>query len=477
MNAIEIRKRMGRGAAAMLLAAATLGASATAGAQTVWSKQPIVAYYGIGGDAKRVYAAGRAFDLATNTFDVVVDAYDPPTGQKLWSNVYDSGEDEAAGLWLATGPKKASDLRNDLVKADGGRVFVGGLACAVPGLCNVYGYFTESTLYAYDAATGAMLWNVRNHVNEIADNGTMALEAAFGRVYIGSYGTVRAYDEASGALLWDTQVDNEVSGLEYRNGRLFVGFDASNNFAPALVQALDPTTGQSLWENDDPLAGGAAPVWDIVTDKTRLFGVGRRAGGFYELRAFDQATGAVLWRYPGANDPVTVATGIGVATGVGRVFTTGMTTPFGDPALGTHLFVRAHDAGTGQLFWQKDVVLGGYAAGYSVSYLSGVARTLLRGRPDTSGDHPRIPANAGLVVVAGYGYDANGDSFGDIRAYEPYSGQLLWEQTVGFPGSLNQLVALRRVGKRMVAVGTRTKELGFGTGDSKFQDGLIACYE
>src|SRR5262249_4337926 len=245
----------------------------------------------------------------------------------------------------------------------------------------------------------------------------------------------------------------------------------------SAMQALDPTTGQSLWENDDPLAGGAAPVWDIVTDKTRLFGVGRRAGGFYELRAFDQATGAVLWRYPGANDPVTVATGIGVATGVGRVFTTGMTTPFGDPALGTHLFVRAHDAGTGQLFWQKDVDLGGYAAGYSVSYLSGVARTLLRGRPDTSGDHPRIPANAGLVVVTGYGYDANGDSFGDIRAYEPYSGQLLWEQTVGFPGSLNQLVALRRVGKRMVAVGTRTKALGFGTGDSKSQDGLIACYE
>src|SRR5262249_56833614 len=123
---------------------------------------------GIGGDAKRVYAAGRAFDAATNTFDVVVDAYDPATGQKLWSNVYDSGTDEAAGLWLATGPKKASDLRNDLVKADAGRVFVGGHPRVAPRPCNVSCYFPEGPGHAPDSATRDQPWRAREPADKSA---------------------------------------------------------------------------------------------------------------------------------------------------------------------------------------------------------------------------------------------------------------------------------------------------------------------
>lgn len=462
--------------AAAVGAATLLGNAAAAQAQAKWlSYGPDTAYYGIGGDAKRVYVAGRIVNDVNGTFDVVVDAYDGASGAHVWRNQYDSGVDEAAGMWVARPPQDGADLRNDLVKAEGGRVFVGGMVCGYPQFCNPNGYFNDSTLHAFDADTGVLLWHVQNHNPGTADSGTMALEVAGGRVFIGAYGVVYAYDAVSGKELWNVAVDNQVSGLEYRNGRLFVGFDASNFFTPALVQALDPSTGATLWENDDPLPGGAAPVWDIATDKTALYGVGYRAGDTYELRAFDLASGKVLWRYPASNTEVpTYGYGVGVATGIGRVFTAGFTDPTNHPSEGTHFLVRAHSAVNGNLLWQDELQFGQSSAAYSVAYLSGAGRRYLKG-DDAPHGGDRLPP--GLVVVAGYGLNAFDDGVALLRAYNAVTGALAWEQSLGTSGRNDEFLAMRRIGPKVVAVGTSSKEIGLGWGDPLAQDGIIATYE
>ncbi|HZR81439.1 MAG TPA: PQQ-binding-like beta-propeller repeat protein [Candidatus Binatia bacterium] len=473
-----------RTAAAIVGAASALslllGVAGSASAQAKWTTYGIEkAYYGIAGDSKKVYVAGRSVSEVNGTFDVLVDAYDAATGAHVWRNEYDSGDDEAGGLWLAHQPKDASELRNDLVRVQGGRVFVGGLACAAPG-CNAYGFFTESTLYAYDATSGAMLWKARNHVNGLADGGAMAIEVAPNRVFVGSYAQVYAYDAVSGQELWHTYLDNQVSGLEYRNGRLFVTFDDSNNAQHATIQALDPSTGASLWENDDVQpAGVRAPIWGMATDASRVYGVGYRTGDIYLLRAFDPVTGAVLWRSPapGGWELATYGRGVSVATGLNRVFTAGYTAAPGSDE--TNFLVRAHSATTGALLWQDELDFGFASAAYEIIYVPAASRVALKppiGRvvPQPG---PRPNVVPGLVVAAGYGMDAFNDGIALLRAYDPATGALAWERDLSTAGRRDEFLAIQKVGKRIVATGTSTKELGMNEGQSLDQDGIIAAYE
>jgi eukaryotic-like serine/threonine-protein kinase len=73
--------------------------------------------------------------------------------------------------------------------ASGGRVFA----------ASVLGTDTPSHLYAWDAETGKLSWDVSQRQGAV---GTSAVTAAGGRVYVGMDGLVQAFDASSGDSIW-----------------------------------------------------------------------------------------------------------------------------------------------------------------------------------------------------------------------------------------------------------------------------------
>jgi outer membrane protein assembly factor BamB len=191
-----------------------------------------------------------------------------------------------------------------------------------------------------------------------------------------------------------------------------------------IVRAYDAATGVVLWDNRIGGALGATlgptgvGVWRIALDNKRVFAIGQgelasesatHDRPYYWLRALDQATGTLLWDDPGASTP-TMARGIGVTTGGGRVFGVGYAVPSGDAHDGTNFFVRAHDGATGTVLWQDELVFGQYSDAYTVLYVPGRVLLPIIGS-DAISPAAAVPGahTKGLVVVAGFGTNAFGD--------------------------------------------------------------------
>jgi quinohemoprotein ethanol dehydrogenase len=210
----------------------------------------------------------------------VVYALDAKTGQLLWK--FDPQVPKQVGA------SACCDVVNRGVAVYQGRVFFGAL---------------DTRLFALDAKTGAVLWQVTTADRSRAEyTVTGAPRVANGRVFIGNGGAefgvrgyVSAYAADSGELLWRfyTVPGNPADGFEN----------------DAMAMAAKTWTGK-WWE-----FGGGGTVWDSIVydpELDRLYiGTGNGSPWDHSVRspqggdnlflssivALDPATGKYLWHY------------------------------------------------------------------------------------------------------------------------------------------------------------------------------------
>jgi hypothetical protein len=130
--------------------------------------------------------------------------------------------------------------------------------------------------------------------------------------------------------------------------------------------------------------------------------------------------------------------------GSGQVFAAGSDT---NAAGNRDFLVRAYQANTGALLWEDQV--------------------------DKAGDADRAFALAvgeGQMFAAGFGTNAAGNQDFLVRAYDPKSGALLWEDQIDKAGGFDGVNALAVEGGRLFAA-------GFGTNAAGNFDVLIRAYE
>ena len=156
-------------------------------------------------------------------------------------------------------------------------------------------------IYALSASTGKVLWQFHQTTVDIVTivvSGSMVVaDTAAG----GNHSTVIALSSAGGHLLWQRTVASYFpvllgisNGIVYTRQQAGVG----NPGAPSTFSALDPTTGQSLWQltisGTDGVAGG------LPVESNGILYLETGNGGLYALQA---ASGAVLWHIAGSFSP------------------------------------------------------------------------------------------------------------------------------------------------------------------------------
>lgn len=158
-------------------------------------------------------------------------------------------------------------------------------------------------IWAFSALTGERLWRV--DVDRRADGHTAA--ASEGRFFVGTDSSVLAFDAATGALVWRTGIgdawefDGRVRGVAVKGDAVYVcaqeplfwnGYRSRGN-----VVALNAQTGAILWRylmffETEYNFCSAEP---LVTEQLVVVG---DAGG-NNIVAIQRATGEFLWRFEG----------------------------------------------------------------------------------------------------------------------------------------------------------------------------------
>jgi outer membrane protein assembly factor BamB len=167
----------------------------------------------------------------------------------------------------------------------GGRVYVG-----TSNISTV----NEAAMNCFDAVSGTLLWRfpARTDVKS-----TPAI--AGGRVFFtNSIGTLFALDAASGALLWDTQLGDSLTRWEMTSPVVHSGIVYAGGL-PAM-SAVDATNGDILWQEVAEVGAAADFIPAIysapaVNDTAVVF---TTKGGIF---AFDPVSGAPLWQYTGGS--------------------------------------------------------------------------------------------------------------------------------------------------------------------------------
>ncbi|TMK82270.1 MAG: hypothetical protein E6G47_00950 [Actinobacteria bacterium] len=196
---------------------ATLAYSATTGAQ-LWVSR----YNGPGNGVDQIYSVKVSPDGSkvfvtgwsrgtTSGLDYATLAYDATTGAQLWESRYN-------------GPGNRADQAFSLaVSPDGYQVFVTGHSWATPAVgFSGYDYAT----LAYDATTGAQLWVSRYdpagrqddaHTVKVSPDGTKVFVTGLsvGTSGHNDYATL-AYDATTGAQLWESRYEGLGIGADAR---------------------------------------------------------------------------------------------------------------------------------------------------------------------------------------------------------------------------------------------------------------------
>jgi WD40 repeat protein len=348
-------------------------------------------------DGTTAYVTGRS-DASGHYNDYATIAYDIVTGTRKWVSRFDS-------------PKHRSDVAYALsVSPDGSAVFVTGT------IDHVYPDFGT---VAYDAATGAERWHAkydgRDHGDDVAfalgvsPDGSAVYVAGYVDGAYGNYGIV-AYDATTGAQLWDARFNGQGNsvdsvyalGVSPDGSSIFVtGF----SYGPSLTAdyttlALDAATGVRKWialyngpQNDVDSASDLVVSPDgsavFVTGYTN----GNDASADYATIAYDAATGTRRWiaRYDG-HDAEDIPSAIGVSPDGSQVFVTGTSNRSDAPGDSDYATI-ALDAATGARVW---VARYDHADGYEVDRALGV-------NPDGSAVYITGEADNAYTTIA---YDA-----------------------------------------------------------------------
>lgn len=366
----------------------------------------------------------RAAVAVGSVLGVVTAAWSAPPGL-LWENVFD--------------PEGLDDYGQYALVADG-RSFAAAVAS---GAGTAYDFVVR----AHDSASGALLWS--DQVDRIgAGDAAFWLAASGGRLAAAGFTAgdatcswidsgncdfyVRAYDAATGAVLWEDRADGGggtdwAASVAAGAGRVVAAGErgASGGHSDLWVRAYNAATGALLWEDVVDRGGGDDGARSVAIRGSLVLVAGMAGGDAscdvnagtgdcdFNVRAYDAATGSLLWEdladVAGAFDwalDVAVRGNLVVATGVGGAAATCNVRAFtGD----CDLLVRAYMAQGGGLLWEDRVDYGGH-------FDAGGAITL----------------SGNTVAVAGSGGSSDQDLL--VRAYRAHTGALLWQDQVDGSG-------------------------------------------
>jgi DNA-binding beta-propeller fold protein YncE len=211
---------------------------------------------------------------------------------------------------------------------------------------------------------------------------------------------------AGGAELWRARYGKPPNSLNYP-GSLAVSPDGSRVYvAGVAVIAYAAATGAQRWAAPSPLSRG--DFLGVSPDGSRVFVTGSSANGAgtlrYTTRAFDAATGAVLWTAfdhgPGTGDDQ--AQSLAVSPDGSRVFVTGSSA---DSKGTTQYATIAYDAATGARRW---------VANYSFQHLGAGAASVA------------VSPGGTQVFVTGGSVGPGGHSSFATVSYDAAHGATLW---------------------------------------------------
>lgn len=353
----------------------------------------------------RVFAGGWV-ENGDAGFDWIVRSVDATTGALQWEDVFDIAQD---GQFVES------------VAAGEGRTFAVGVIGT--------GTSADWLVKAYDATTGAVLWQDQVHHDDGFDAArAVAIDDA--KVYVSGPSDqadgdpadvellVRAYDAATGQVAWETVVEPPAGAFGFDvgytsptvvddAGHLYVaGILIDQSFGlESVVWAFDTGTGSLLWQDQLSANGTNDQPWGLVALGGKVF-VSALTGGISHLRAYDAATGNVVW------EDLVDEGGFGpFLGGQGTVVVESSET-----CLGTcNLTVRGYDAASGALLWSDTLARKGNQFGASVAVSEGQAIVL-------ADDQPKGATLDDARVL--------------VRSYDLSSGRLAWQATAdGSPWS------------------------------------------
>jgi DNA-binding beta-propeller fold protein YncE len=244
-------------------------------------------------DGGSVYVVGAAqTGPHINDLDIVTIAFDPASGDELWSTRYDTSYhryDQAGAI---------------TVSPDGETVFVTGTSTGRH-------YVRSAVTVAYDAATGVQRWEQRCCGTFAGGGGDMVASGSQLYVlgYVNDHIIVLSYDAATGARAWTSTYPRGVyssgADLEVGGGAVFVigEIQEETGFRDGLVLALDQATGDRRWHRTFDgkwvFPDGYASSGALSPDGATLFTTGvvtsRHNNDTTTTIAYDAATGGRLW--------------------------------------------------------------------------------------------------------------------------------------------------------------------------------------
>ena len=280
-------------------------------------------------------------------------------------------------------------------------------------------------LSAFDLADGQRLWQApgstgRRGAPAVADGIVVAGGGLDGGFF--------AYDAATGELVWQVPTPGRRTALSTPavvDGVVYAATGSTSD-SPDTVFAIDLDSGQVLWATD---IGPRMLLGPAVADGL----VVAASSGTRTVVALDAATGAQVWSFthPGSNE-------FHVSPGIvdGTVYlTTIVPLPGALPPPAFQGSVLALDAATGQPQWENHVHGDGQGATPVVHDDRVIAGNLLPGRigaydRGTGGSvwHGGLDRVSAALVVTGDGYLIGGSQRGTLFIQDAVTGELVWQR-------------------------------------------------
>ncbi len=248
---------------------------------------------------------------------------------------------------------------------------------------------------------------------------------------------VRAMNPDTGATRWEDRVITPAfdhsQGVVIDGGRVIASGWLTGPPIPVtrtgrldfVVRAYDAASGTLLWQQR--IDRGTSDVAEsLAAADGRIFAVGRvrgaSGGSDFTIVAFDAATGTELWE--SVTDAFQFDDAFVVAADRDGVFVAG---PVRNE---TALLVRAHDAQTGAIRWEDEILNG------RMTFV----------QPN------RLATEAGVLYLAGAIVSPRGDQDALVRAYDERSGAIRWTQQWDGGGN-DEAFGLATKGNQLFVVG------------------------
>ncbi len=279
-------------AAAILVAGFAPAVPAAASTAPQWQKTFSAAGYQVYGQATAVSPDGSTV-FVTGTAANAVAGADTGAGETIAYNAA-----TGAVIWKAQfNPKPGVDdsgFSSIAVSPNGSTVFVTGHS----GDANA-GIGLVEAIVAYNAATGAKMWQVIGTTHDSNGVHPLAVSPGSSKVFVTSAGgsatgQTSAYNAATGTRLWTASVGGDAIALSVTALTLYVTGEPIGSVYGPTTEAFNATTGTTIWQVTE--SGDALTAAVLSPDGSVLFasGSGKNFTNSTTV-AYSASSGTRLW--------------------------------------------------------------------------------------------------------------------------------------------------------------------------------------